>query len=614
MVISAQRLNGSRLTAQLVMWLQNTISLIIVILSLSEKIVAQDINIPKASNPFPVNFNVGIGSANLYSVTGPPKPLHLFGSFSNFGTIYNNEPAIRLSLGEGVNPQDPGGIVEKYVGHLTLVPTSYQYAHYGYLPSGGDMLLVAGEDHNVSPLNRHANNLFLSTRRTSGNIIFTTTSPNGVSGSAGIQERERMVITADGRIRMGTSLCDPYMRPFLRNSNTWGVANGYDVHITSQLCVGDPQGPVVFEDGQPHPNPCISSGRAGLITLFGSGGHSFANLRNQNGELRIGSGTTSSLIDYISVTGWGGMVGIGTNLSTATRPIKANLIVSQMGIPGAVPFLLNTVMRVERREANSQLYDDNDKTYKLISAGHHAEESFTVDANGAVFSAPLIGSGKRIVYATPTGIMTSAPSLGGGGTRRLFVNNDGELTTIAGDAVDWSLSGNSPSASDFLGTVTNTPLNIKTNNQTRVNIAGDGKVEFFGNNATPQLVFTNDGKVYIGGFQQDAQNASYKLAVKGKIVMQEGLVKLANWSDYVFKKDYKLLSLDEVEHHINEHGHLPEIPSEKEVVENGVEIGVMTSKLLAKIEELTLHLIDIKKENVKLKTLIQEIEKRITKH
>ncbi len=89
----------------------------------------------------------------------------------------------------------------------------------------------------------------------------------------------------------------------------------------------------------------------------------------------------------------------------------------------------------------------------------------------------------------------------------------------------------------------------------------------------------------------------YKLAVNGSIRAKEIKVETTNWPDYVFAKDYKLVSLEQTEKHIKEKGHLPGIPSAKEVKANGVDLGEMNARLLQKIEELTLYLIEIKKEN-----------------
>ena len=81
---------------------------------------------------------------------------------------------------------------------------------------------------------------------------------------------------------------------------------------------------------------------------------------------------------------------------------------------------------------------------------------------------------------------------------------------------------------------------------------------------------------------------TYKLAVVGKVRAQEIVVD-TGWSDYVFADDYRLLPLSEVEQHIKAEKHLPGIPSAAEVGKGGISLGQMQAKLLAKIEELTLH-------------------------
>jgi len=77
------------------------------------------------------------------------------------------------------------------------------------------------------------------------------------------------------------------------------------------------------------------------------------------------------------------------------------------------------------------------------------------------------------------------------------------------------------------------------------------------------------------------------------------------WCDYVFKPDYKLRSLTEVEQYIQQNGHLPEIPSETEVDTNGIELSDMVSKLLLKIEELTLYAIEQEKRIKELEKIIK---------
>ncbi|WP_350291581.1 hypothetical protein [uncultured Croceitalea sp.] len=107
-----------------------------------------------------------------------------------------------------------------------------------------------------------------------------------------------------------------------------------------------------------------------------------------------------------------------------------------------------------------------------------------------------------------------------------------------------------------------------------------------------------DGFVAVG---TTSVPAGYQLAVEGKVRAREMRVDQDTWPDYVFNKEYDLSSLKELKIHIQEKGHLPKIPSAKEVEAHGIELGEMNKLLLEKIEELTLHLIQLSEEVDQLK-------------
>lgn len=136
----------------------------------------------------------------------------------------------------------------------------------------------------------------------------------------------------------------------------------------------------------------------------------------------------------------------------------------------------------------------------------------------------------------------------------------------------------------------------------------------WGDFAQDQLKF--NGKVGIGnGFGNFPTTAgsvnvsNYNLFVKGGILTEEVRVNLQSaWADYVFDENYKLKSLKEVETFIKENGHLENVPSAKQVKEEGIELGEMVKIQQEKIEELTLYIIEQNKINEKQNKELQELK------
>lgn len=119
------------------------------------------------------------------------------------------------------------------------------------------------------------------------------------------------------------------------------------------------------------------------------------------------------------------------------------------------------------------------------------------------------------------------------------------------------------------------------------------------NSGQETFVLFGDGSMALGPV---IRPYGYMLSVAGKIIAEEVEVKLrTNWPDYVFQPEYNLRTLSEVEQHIQAYGHLPEMPSAQQVEEKGISVGEMNALLLKKIEELTLYMIELKKENVELR-------------
>jgi hypothetical protein len=133
------------------------------------------------------------------------------------------------------------------------------------------------------------------------------------------------------------------------------------------------------------------------------------------------------------------------------------------------------------------------------------------------------------------------------------------------------------------------PLQLKdsTGHSFRVgpSVGTSGGFQFYDDVAGAiRIRIADSGNVGIG-----ETNPTHKLAVNGTIKAKEVIVETTGWSDYVFADGYALQPLADVEAHIKTNKHLPGIPSAAQIGEQGVSLGDMQAKLLAKIEELTLH-------------------------
>jgi len=122
------------------------------------------------------------------------------------------------------------------------------------------------------------------------------------------------------------------------------------------------------------------------------------------------------------------------------------------------------------------------------------------------------------------------------------------------------------------------------------------------------LTLMDNGNVGIGA---DSKNINDKLTVNGTIHCKEVKVDLTGLADYVFDDSYKLMPLQQVESYVNTNNHLPDMPSAAEVSKNGLSMGEMQNKLLQKVEELTLYMIEQQKTINQQNAKIEELEKKV---
>lgn len=141
----------------------------------------------------------------------------------------------------------------------------------------------------------------------------------------------------------------------------------------------------------------------------------------------------------------------------------------------------------------------------------------------------------------------------------------------------------------------------------------DGSIKL-GSSATANAIINNNGSAsFLGNVGIGTANpGSFKLAVEGKIGAREiQVTAVTPWPDYVFEEDYNLTDLSEVEQYIKENKHLPGVPTTTEVEKDGVNLGEMNVKLLEKVEELTLYVIEQNKQLKDQSQLIQSMQSEI---
>jgi len=141
----------------------------------------------------------------------------------------------------------------------------------------------------------------------------------------------------------------------------------------------------------------------------------------------------------------------------------------------------------------------------------------------------------------------------------------------------------------------------------------DGQFKFIFGGAPNmgQVMFTHyNGSAWI---DQAVVKPNGDLIVKGAVKSTQMIVDdlAAIWPDYVFRDDYKLLSIDDLSKHIKREGHLPGMPTAEDIKENGHDLGLVSTKTLEKVEELALYIIQLKQENDALRSELRIIQKRL---
>jgi hypothetical protein len=326
-----------------------------------------------------------------------------------------------------------------------------------------------------------------------------------------------------------------------------------------------------------------------LTTLTG-GNKGFAVGTNSTNNNFFVSGGNIGNIRFI-VNGGTGNVGIGTSTPNARLEVNSGTA----GVSG---------LRFTNLNLGSTAAATNNRALSLDAAGN-----VILVNNPAAPAALWTASGANIFNANTgnIGVGTTTPAskltVSGAEGRLLvngatgsdlvdFVNTAPANTVGAGSSVIWAAYNQAQSSNPMLMQATGN-TGCTGCYEDRFVVYNNGKVKV-GNVSTP------DGyRLYV---EQGILTEKVKVAVKNS----------ANWADYVFADNYPLSKLTDVETFVKQNKHLPNMPSAEEMVKNGLDVATMDAKLLEKIEELTLYMIQMQKENVRLQKEMDGLKTTIT--
>jgi hypothetical protein len=201
-----------------------------------------------------------------------------------------------------------------------------------------------------------------------------------------------------------------------------------------------------------------------------------------------------------------------------------------------------------------------------------------------------LASGGSLILGLTTGVNMAFDAneihvRNNGAAGTLYLNPEGGTVIInnAGTVTDVSLTGDGA---------------LQMGDESSTNIAMDNNEIQARNNGAASGLFLNasGGNVYVG-----TTSGSEKLNVCGGILATEVRVE-SGWCDYVFEKEYKLISLTDLETFVNENKHLPNIPAASEIQQHGLPLADVTTRMMEKIEELTLYVLQLNTRVTQLET------------
>lgn len=196
----------------------------------------------------------------------------------------------------------------------------------------------------------------------------------------------------------------------------------------------------------------------------------------------------------------------------------------------------------------------------------------------------------------------------------------GSYNTIVGNGAAFKSTGNNNVGVGYQAGFNNAlgSSSIFIGYQAGYDETSSNKLYIANSNTTTPLVYGDFATKYLAvgevaaADRAAATSGGYRLLVKGGMITEKIKVAVAgsaDWADYVFEPSYKLMSLDKVESFVKDNKHLPNVPSAEEMSKNGLDVMQTSAKLMEKIEELTLYMIEMNKEIQALKAENAKLKK-----
>lgn len=286
---------------------------------------------------------------------------------------------------------------------------------------------------------------------------------------------------------------------------------------------------------------------------------------------------------------------IGRGLSS-TKPILNTTNGIMLGMYSNVPTLYITTSNGENRTGKIGIGNITSPSAKL----HIKSDTSGENENADIMLETSASSQYAAIYFKTTDNyirMRNTAGLDFSAPRFNFQTGKVGIGNVSAPQATLHIKANSgENANIMLQTTDNTKdaAIIFRNTSNTISVGSNNLMNF----AATSYSFTT-GKVGIGCVNN---MNDFALAVQGGVVSTKvSVLDIDSWPDFVFGNNYKLMNLYELEQYINTNQHLPEVPSAEEVSANGIDLGEMNAVLLQKVEELTLHIIELQKQIDELK-------------